>query len=42
MKILITNIMMLRDKERFEQELISKGLEPVFYDVQQFFKGMNY
>ncbi len=29
---------MLRDKERFEKELISNGLKPVFYDVQQVFK----
>lgn len=29
---------MLKDKPRFERELVSNGLKPVFYDVQQFFK----
>ena len=35
-KVLVSNIMMLKDVERFDRELRSLGYEPTFPDVDQF------
>jgi D-3-phosphoglycerate dehydrogenase len=36
MKVFVSNVMMLADKERFSKELESKGLEPIFPNVDQY------
>jgi D-3-phosphoglycerate dehydrogenase / 2-oxoglutarate reductase len=36
MKVLVSNIMMLAEKERFARVLESKGIKPIFPDVDQF------
>ncbi len=38
MQVLVSNIMMLNERERFEKILIDKGLTPVFPEVNQFLK----
>lgn len=35
-RVLVSNLMMLKERERFEQEITSRGWEPWFADVEQF------
>lgn len=35
-RILVSNMMMLKEKPRFDQELISRGYDPVWVEVEQF------
>lgn len=35
-KVLVSNIMMLKERERFDTELRSKGFDPFFPEVSQF------
>ncbi|WP_100912585.1 phosphoglycerate dehydrogenase [Pseudoalteromonas spongiae] len=37
MRVLVTNIMMLNEQERFSKEITSLGYEPVFMHTEQFF-----